>query len=374
MDYREVNKHVTVPKKPIPRTDDILASFHGMQYFSVMDMTSGFHQIEIAEEDRPKTAFVTPDVHRQFKRLAFGLSASAQIFQTMVDLLLGPMKWIDAVGYIDDIILYSASFELHLVHMRPLFEAVRKANVQLHPKKCCIGCKEVKYLGHVVYRKGILTTKEAVAAVEAISVPKDVKALQRFLGKCGYYRKFVYNFLQIASPLFKLTSKKVVFQWNEKCQEAFEKLKKSLTSHPVIAHAKHGMPFIVDCDASGVRLGGVVSQKHEDGEHPLAYASESSMAHEKKWCATELEAAAIIWALEIFRPYIYVVKILLRTDDAPLQFIRDSTEKCARLSTCALHLREYNLEIQYRPAAQQKHVDCLSRDLVSYFVQVIGLR
>ena len=143
VDYREVNKHVIIPKQPLPRSDDILGGFKGKRYFSVMDMTSGFHQIEIIEEDRQKTAFVTPDVHRQFKRLPFGFASSPALFQHMVDLLLGPMKWIAAVGYIDDIIVFSDSFEEHLRHLKQLFEALRKANLQLHPRKCYFGCQQI---------------------------------------------------------------------------------------------------------------------------------------------------------------------------------------------------------------------------------------
>lgn len=362
IDYREVNKHVVIPKQPLPRTDDILGGFHGMRYFSVMDMTSGFHQIEIVEEDRPKTAFVTPDVHRQFKRLPFGFASSPAIFQNMVDLLLGPMKWLHAIGYIDDIIVFSPTFEEHVAHLTKLFEAVRKANLQLHPKKCYFGCKEVKYLGHMVSREGIRASKEAIEAVERMAPPEDVKALQRFLGKCGYYRRFVQNFSRIAAPLFRITSKKVEYQWTQECQEAFEKLKGALTKPPVLAHPDYDKPFILDCDGSGVGLGAVLLQKHEDGEHPIAYASKSLLSHERKWCATELEAAAIIWALEVFRPYIYKVKVLIRTDHAPLSYIYKSSDKCARLQRWALRLREFNFEIQYRSGAQQKHVDCLSRD------------
>ncbi|KAL8441125.1 hypothetical protein Emag_007428 [Eimeria magna] len=121
------------------RTDDILASFNGKKYFSVLDMLKGYYQIEIAEEDRPKTSFVTPDCQRQYRRLPFGFASSPAIFQRMVDLFLGGMKWVSAVGYIDDIIVYTATWDAHRAHLRQLFQALRDANLQLHPGKCSFG-------------------------------------------------------------------------------------------------------------------------------------------------------------------------------------------------------------------------------------------
>ena len=118
-----------IPQQPLPHTDGILASFKDKRYFSVMDMCHRFYQIEIEEEDRPKTSFVTPDCQRQYRRLPFGFASSAAIFQRMVDMLLGGMKWVFATGYIDDIIVHSDTWADHLAHLRRLFEALRKANL-----------------------------------------------------------------------------------------------------------------------------------------------------------------------------------------------------------------------------------------------------
>ena len=142
-DYREVNKHVVIPQQPLPRTDDILASLRGKRYFSVMDMCHGFYQIEIEEEDRPRTSFVTRDCQRQYRRLPFGFDSSPAIFQRIVDTILGGMKWVFAIGHIDDIIMYSDTWADHLAHLRRLFEALQKANLELHPRKCAFGAQEV---------------------------------------------------------------------------------------------------------------------------------------------------------------------------------------------------------------------------------------
>ena len=142
-DYREVNKRVVILQQLLPRTDNILASFKGKRYFSVMDMCHGFYQIGIEEEDRPKTSFITSDCQRQYRRLPFGFASSPAIFQRMADIVQGGMKWIFAIGYIDDIIVYSETCADHLSHLRQLFEALRRANLELHPGKCAFGDQEV---------------------------------------------------------------------------------------------------------------------------------------------------------------------------------------------------------------------------------------
>ena len=172
-DYREVNKHVVIPQQPLQRTDDILASFKGRCYFSVVDMCPGFYQIEI-EEDRPKTSFVTPDCQCQNRRLLFGFASSPAIFERMVDMLLGGIKWVSAIGYIDDVIVYSDTWADHLSHLRHLFEALRRAKLELHPGKCASVAQEVKYLGHLVTRDGIRGCPSTVKAI--VEMPKPTCA------------------------------------------------------------------------------------------------------------------------------------------------------------------------------------------------------
>ena len=192
-----------IPQQPLPRTDDLLASFKGKRYFSVMDMCHGFYQIEIEEEDRPKTSFVTPDCQHQYRRLPFGFASSPAIFQRMVDMLLSGMKWVFAVGYIDDIIMYSDTWVDHLAHLRRPFEALRKANLELHPEKCAFGAQEAKYLGHLVARDGIRACPSKIKAIVKVPRPARAKEVQRLFGKCQYYRKFTPNVSQVAAPLLK---------------------------------------------------------------------------------------------------------------------------------------------------------------------------
>ncbi|KAL8449957.1 hypothetical protein Emag_003477 [Eimeria magna] len=302
-DYRAINKHVRIPQQPLPRTDDILASFNGKKYFSALDMCKGFYQIEIAEEDRPKSSFVTPDCQRQYRRLPFGFASSPAIFQRMVDLLLSGMKWVSAVGYIDDIIVYSDTWDAHRAHLRQLFWALRDANLQLHPGKCSFGAAAVRHLGHIVSRDGIKPRPYKVQAILEMPVPKTAKAVQALPRKCQHYRKFIPNFSITAEPLFQAATRQKDFTWTPAADTAWRAPCKALTSEPVLAHPDYKRPFYLDCGGSGDGLGAVLLQPYDEGERVVAYASRSLLDHERKWTATELEAAAL-WVLETFRHYI----------------------------------------------------------------------
>ena len=216
-DYRDIHKHVVIPQQPLPRTDDILASFKGKRYFSVMDMCHGFYKIEIVEEDRPKTSFVTPDCQRQYRRLPFGFASSPATFQRMVGMLLGGMKRVFPVGYVDDIIVYSDTWVDHLSHLRQRFVALRKANLELHPGKCAFEAQEVKYLGQLVTHAWMRACPGKIRAIAEMPRPARAREGQLFVEKCQYYRTFIPNFSQVAAPLFKAQTSRRDFVWNDQC-------------------------------------------------------------------------------------------------------------------------------------------------------------
>ncbi|KAL8447496.1 hypothetical protein Emag_004323 [Eimeria magna] len=313
------------------------------------------------EEDRPKTSFVTPDCQRQYRRLPFGFASSPAIFQRMVDLLLGGVKRVSAVGYINDIIVYSDTWDAHRPHLRQRFQAVRDADLQLHPGKCSFGAAAVRYLGHIVSRDVIKPCPSKVQAILEMPVPKTAKAVQRFLGKCQYYRKFIPTFSITAEPLFQAATRQKDFTWTPAADTALRTLCKALSSEPALAHPDYKRPFCLDCDGSGDGLGAVLLQPYYEGERVVAYASRSLLDHERKWTATELKAAALIWALETFNHYIDTIQVCIRTDHAPLEYIRHNSSQCRLLERWELRLQEFRFKVIHRPGAQQKHVDCLSR-------------
>ncbi|KAL8444952.1 hypothetical protein Emag_005256 [Eimeria magna] len=306
-DYRAINKHVRTPQQPLPRTDDILASFDGEKYFSVLDMCKGFYQSEIAEEDRPKTSFVTPDCQRQYRRLPFGFASSAAIFQRMVDLLLGGMKWLSAVRYIDDIIgtatpgtrtaLTCGNFS------RPCATLTNSCTRRSAPS---------------VGRRSATWATLCRATVSSRASPKF-----RPFWRCPSLRPPRPSSASSANASTTAATRQKDFTWTPAADTAWRALCKALSSEPAPAHPDYTRPSYLDCDGSGDGLGAVLLQPYDEGERVVAYASRSLLDHERKWTATELEPAALIWAVETFRHYI------------------DTIEVCIR--------------------PQQKHVDCLSR-------------
>ncbi|KAL8441464.1 hypothetical protein Emag_007145 [Eimeria magna] len=241
-EYRAINKRVRIPQQPLPRTDDILASCN--------------------EEDRPKTSFLTPDRQGQYRCLPFGFASNLAVSQRMVELFLGGMKWVSAAGYIQDIILYSDTCDAHRAHLRQLFQASRNANLQ---GKCSFGVAAVRYLGHIVSRDGIKPCPSKVQAILEMPVPKTAKAVQRFLGKCQYYRKS--SKLSItAAPSFQAATRQKDLTWTPAADTAWRALCNALSSEPVLAHPDYTRPFYLACDGSGDGLGAVFLQPYDEGE------------------------------------------------------------------------------------------------------------
>lgn len=250
IEYRKINEVTKADQYPIPRIDDILSHFSGATYFTTFDANKGFHQIEVDEADRQKTAFRTHRGLHQYKRMPFGLKSGPAVFQRLMDKVLGRYKWQIALVYIDDIIIYSKDFNEHLQDIDTVLGLVAKSGITLSPKKCHIAYQSLNALGHNISNLGIGTSDNNVEAVRKFPQPKNVKELQRFLGLCVYYRKFVKDFAKIAQPLYSLLKKDQRYVWGEGQQSAFEELKMRLTTAPVLAYPDYDKPFILHTDAS----------------------------------------------------------------------------------------------------------------------------
>ena len=364
IDYRKVNEVTTSDQYPIPRIDDILSQFAGNTYFTTFDANKGFHQIEIDPKDRPKTAFRTHKGLHQYKRMPFGLKSGPAVFQCLMDKVLGRFKWQIALVYIDDIIIYSKNFDSHVKDIETILTQVGKSGITLSPKKCHVGYQQLSALGHTVSNLGIGTAEGTVEAVRKFPEPRNVKELQRFLGLCAYYRRFVEKFSIIAHPLYNLLKKDVKYEWSEACQKAFDELKLKLTTAPVLAHPNYDKEFILQTDASILGVGGVLGQKDDDGlEHPIAYISRSLTPAEVNYTITELECLAIIWCVRKLHCYLDGSKFLLQTDHSALQWLFDFNGSNRRLIRWSLELQPYRgfMVIKYREGKKHANVDPLSR-------------
>ena len=207
-DYRKLNLVTVKDVYPLPRIDDALSRLEKTRYFSSMDLQSGFWQIEVAPESREKTAFVTPDGLWQFKKMPFGLCNSPASFQRKMDIVLTGLKWNSCLIYLDDVVVFSSTYDEHLTQLNSVLTAIKEAGLRLKVNKCRFGETKLSMLGHIVEKNRIYPDPEKVRAIQEFPQPIDVKSIQSFIGLCSYYRKFICNFAEIARPITSLTRHK----------------------------------------------------------------------------------------------------------------------------------------------------------------------
>jgi hypothetical protein len=271
VDFRQLNKVTIKDCYPMLRSDYIFSSLTGKRFFSALDAVKGYHQVEIAEQDRYKTAFITHRGLFQFKRMPFGLRNAPAQFQRMMDTILGSLRWEAALCYIDDVLVFSDTWEQHIAHLRRLFTSCRDAGLMFSKEKCRFAFSELRLLGLGLGRYGMFTLDDKVKAITDLAAPQTLGELYRLLGMFGYYRGFIRNYAKITRPLELLKrstqsgvdyNSKRPIAWSDDAQAAFEELKKRLCSAPILAHPKFdGRPFVLYTDASAEAFGAVLTQQ-----------------------------------------------------------------------------------------------------------------
>ncbi|KRZ01755.1 Retrovirus-related Pol polyprotein from transposon, partial [Trichinella zimbabwensis] len=295
VDYRKLNAVTRIDAQPIPRIDDTLDALAGAQWFSTLDLASGYWQVEVAECDREKTAFSTPMGLFQFRVMPFGLCNAPATFQRLMETALRGLTWKACLVYLDDIIVFGKTEKEHLELLEEVLSRLRAVGLKVKPGKCQLMRRSVRYLGHIVTQHGIGTDPEKTAAVQQWPLPRCVREVRQFLA--SYYRRFVRNFAGVANPLHALTKKGEKWHWDQKEEEAFNFLKRALVSPPILAHPNFDRPFLLDVDASEDAIGAVLSQQDErDPPVVVAYASRSLSRAERSYCATRREMLALVWA------------------------------------------------------------------------------
>eukprot|EP00794_Sanderia_malayensis_P003974 gene3974-4523_t len=316
----------------MPRIDEVLDSLGDACYFTTLDLALGYWQIPMDPRDMEKTAFCTRQGNFEFRVTPMGLVNASYTFQKMMQLVLSGLQWQVCMVYLDDVIVYSKSFDKHLDNLRLVFERFKNEGLKLKPKKCYFCQPEVLYLGHVVGKDGIKPNPEKISVIQNYPVPKDCGEIRSFVALVSYYRRFIKNFASIAAPLNYLLKKGVKFTWSDDCQCAFEYLRNSLLKAPILAYPDFNERFSLYTDASNTGIGAVLAQNIGGTEKTIAYASRSLKPHERKYATIERECLALVWGIKYFRPYLYGHEFDVITDHNPLKWLDNARDLHSRLS------------------------------------------
>jgi hypothetical protein len=357
VDYHPLNAVTIKNKYPLPRIDILFDQLAGAKVFSKIDLCSGYHQIKIKPSDIPKTAFSTRYGLYEYLVMSFGLTNAPAYFMYLMNSVFMPELDKFVVVFIDDILIYSKTEEDHADHLRVVLQRLRDHRLYAKFSKCEFWLDNVKFLGHTISSEGISVDPTKVQEVMDWKPPTLVHQIRSFLGLAGYYHRFIPDFSKIAKPMTELLKKEIKFHWDDKCEEAFHTLRKLLTTAPVLAQPDCTKPFDIYCDASRIGLGCVLMQNNR----VIAYASRALRNHEQNYPTHDLELAAVIHALKIWRHHLMGAKCNIYTDYKSLKYIFTQADLNMRQRRWLELIKDYDPEVHYHPGKANVVADALSR-------------
>lgn len=358
VDFSRLNSQCVPYFFPLPRIDEVQEKFLGKKYLCSLDLSQGYHQVLVTPADRDKLVFTFDGVHWQYQRVPFGLSTISGFFQTMMNNILSDLLNSVCQVYVDDVIIMADTEEELIENVRKVLDRLRQYNFKLNPQKCRFGYRELKVLGHICSAQGIRPDPASVEKVKKFPVPTNKKKLQAWLGLANYYRKFIPNFADIADPQYALLSKNAAFNWDDKCQQSFEKLKEALNTEPVMLfHPDTSKKFEVCTDASSYALGAVLEQEGR----VASYASKTLTPTERRYNVTELKSYSIVFAVENWRHFLTSRAFTVFSDHRALAGELRKKSQSSRLMRYKLRLSEYDFEVIYRKEKDNGNADSLSR-------------
>jgi ribonuclease HI len=357
VDYRALNAVTIKNKNPLPKIDDLLDQLRQAKYFSKIDLWSGYHHMKIRPEDIHKTAFVTLYGRYEYTVVSFGLTNALAYFMNMMNKVFVDELDKCVVILINDILVYSQTAEEHEEHLRIVLGKLRQHQLYAKFSKCVFWMEEVALLGHVLSAKGVAVDPSKIEAVSKWQSPKSVTEIRSFLGLAEYYHRFIENFSKIAKPMTELLKSNTSYVWSDKCEASFQELKTRRTTTPVLTLPDASKDFVVYWDASRQGLGCVLMQ----GGKVVAYASRQLRKHEENNPTHNLELAAVIHALKIWRHYLMGNKCDIYTDHKSLNYIFTQSELNLRQRRWLELIKDYDLNIHYHPGKANVVANALSR-------------
>lgn len=364
IDYRGLNAVTTKWNRLLCKVPEVLNAMGGASWFSTIDLVGAYHQVPMGEMSRPMTAFCVPGGRQyQWKVLPFGLSNAGACFSQLMEMVLSGLSYKSALAYLDDVLVWSATFEQHLKDVEAVLERLELAGLKAHPTKCSFFVKEVQVLGHVVNSQGVKPDPMKIEAVKQWPKPTDAKELVSFLAFANFYRRFINKFADIAHPLHKLTHNDVEWRWEQIHEDAFEKLKSVLCEEPVMTLPNLEKDWVLDTDWSRRGIAYVLQQYGDDGKlHPILYGSRSLSKSEQKYGSTRGEFLALFEGVTSCRHYLLGGNFTVRVDNKALVYLKSYRDLTHRTARALEMLADYgDFKIQYIPGKKNIPADALSR-------------
>ncbi len=322
VDYRKLNRLTEVDPTPMPNPDEIFQKMAKAKFLTKLDLSKGYWQIPVATEDILKTAFVTPDGSYEFMKMPFGMVNSGATLVRGLRKLLGDIE--EADSFIDDIMVFTETWERHLEVLTELFDRLSNAGLTVKPSKCVIGAESIEVIGHQISADGIKGLhQDNVEKIKNARRPKTKKEVKAFLGLTGYYREFIPNYAAKAVPLSDLLRKGQPnkIEWGEAQERAYTTLKSELTNSPILHLPDVTKPFVLRTDASDVGVGAVLLQDQAGKLCPVSFASRKLSDREQKYSTIERECLGVVWAVRKFLLYLNGSEFILQTDHQPLVYL-----------------------------------------------------
>ncbi|XP_054719150.1 uncharacterized protein LOC129228494 [Uloborus diversus] len=363
VDYRKLNAITRTEFFPLPNIEEVVERVSAAPYITLMDLIKGYFQIPLTERASRYAAFVTPFGTYRPKNMMFGLLNAPYYFVKLLAQVLNGFEHFTA-PYIDDIAIYSQSWEQHVIDVDKVLERLGDAKLTVKPSKCRFAQDSVRFLGHDVGSGKRSPSEAKLKAVQDFPTPTTKTLIRSFLGLVGYYGRYIPNFSEVAAPLTsalkgRIRKEKVV--WTDECEEAFRALKGSLLKSPILYAPDFSKEFILQTDASesGMRI--VLAQMHNGEEHPVLYLSKKFSKAEKNYSVIEKELAAIVYGLKKLAHYLNGQFFRIQTDHSPITYLKKMMGTNARLTRWALCLQQFNFEIEHKSGKRNGNADGLSR-------------
>lgn len=365
LDARELNKRMVGDSEAPPLTSEILQSFHGVNYISLIDLNNAYFQIPIHDKSTKYTGFTFMGKTYTYAVLPQGLKTSVASFSRAMDIILGGEVRAFCANYLDDLIVYTkGDLSLHLDHLGQVLGRLREANMTCNIEKCNFLQVEVKLLGHVVSTKGIQMDPDKTKAIQDFPVPKTVKQVRAFLGLINYFRRFIMKYGEETKPLCELLRKDVKWRWTQVESDCFERVKRLFLETVMLIHPDPLKTYYLQTDSSAIGISGCVYQLSDSGEElVVGFCSKGLSEAEMRWTVTEQELWAIIYSLTKFETYLRGTKLVIRTDHKSLTFLHSCKLLSARMIRWVHYIGRFDYCIEYVKGKENVVADVLSRHI-----------